>query len=93
MVLRRVAEVRKERPLHQGKPLGGSSGRAEPLAELDSRGSPEGFDVDVRVRQLAGRRAEEREGATRFEVHAQDRLVLVRIDHEEPAVGPGEDGS
>jgi hypothetical protein len=46
----------------------------------------------VSVHQLTHRQAEERDGATDFEMHTQERGLLRGVDHEEPVVGSGDDG-
>ncbi len=63
----------------------------ERLAQLAGPPSPHGVQVEVRVRETAGRDAEERRGPARSEVHPHDRRVLERVDDEEAAVRAGDD--
>src|SRR5262249_59659748 len=69
-----------------GKSFRRRSSRAKPFAQFGGHWPPEGFEIDVRVGEVARRYAEDGDRAARSKVHADDRSVHERVDQEEVAV-------
>src|SRR5439155_9155483 len=89
VVLRRAAQPGDKCRLHQRKPCLRGDGLTKPLPELQRGRPPQRLQVEVRVAQLAGGYAEERNRAARSEVDADAGGMDAGVDHEESTVRSG----
>jgi hypothetical protein len=68
--------------LQKSESLGRAIRGAQLLSQLEGRGTPEGFETDMGVRNFIRRHAQKTSRAAGFEMNADDRRMLLRIGRE-----------
>jgi hypothetical protein len=82
VTLARAMQAREERLFEQPESSRRTFGAADALSKLAPAPSPERFQIDVPVGELAARHSEEREGASGPEMHADHRALMERVDRK-----------
>src|SRR5215510_16529881 len=79
MLFHAVTQAAQQSLLEQLKSLGRSSCLTKALSQPTGRRSPECFQIDVSVGEIACWEAEKRKSAARFEVNADDKNFFIGI--------------